>query len=108
MILKDTQFKKPRSLGVCMQFTALWAGSLDRAELAQLCAGALGVCASLDGIPHYRPSQGKPLDYGFAVMDVVLAKVVNAATIYEKWSDLGLLMSSSLPTETEVEDTAHF
>ena len=108
MILKDTEFKKPRSLGVCMQFTALWAGSLDRAELAQLCAGALGVCASLDGIPHYRPSQGKPLDYGFAVMEWLLDKGVPAAIIYEKGRECLVIMSSSLPTETEVEDTANF
>jgi len=108
MILKDIQFKKPRSLGVCMQFTALWAGSLDRAELAQLCAGALGVCTSLDGMPYYRPSQGKPLDYGFAVMEWLLEKGVPAATIYEKGRECLVLMSSSLPTETEVEDTANF
>ena len=108
MILKDTQIKKPRSLGVCMQFTAISAGSLDRAELAQLCAGALGVCTSLDGIPHYRPSQGKPLDYGFAVMEWLLEKGVPAATIYEKGRECLVIMSSSLPTETEVEDTANF
>jgi hypothetical protein len=108
MNLQDIQLKKPRSLGVCMQFTALWAGNLDRAELAQLCAGALGVCISLDGIPHYRPSQGKPLDYGFAVMEWLLEKDVPASLIYKKGRECLLLMSSSLPKENEVEDTANF
>ena len=106
--LEEIQFRKPRSLGVCMQFVALWAGSLDRAELVQLCAGAIGACSNLTGVPHYRPSQGKPLDYGFSCMEHFLEQGVNAAVIFEKGRECLLLMSSALPSEEEVEDTANF
>lgn len=106
--IEEVQFKKPRSLGVCMQFVALWAGSLDRAELVQLCAGAIGVCSNITGIPHYRPSQGKPLDYGFACMEYLLEQGITATHIYEKGRECLVLMSSSLPSDEEVEDTANF
>ena len=106
--IEDMDFKKPRSLGTCMQFIALWAGDLDRAELIQLCAGAMGVCCTLDGIPYYRPSQGKPLDYGYAVMEWLLENGIQAASIYEKGRECLVLMSAALPSEQEVEDTANF
>ena len=106
--IDEVVFKKPRSLGICMQFVALWAGNLDRAELVQLCAGAMGVCCDIDNIPHYRPSQGKPLDYGFAVLEYLLTNGIGASHIYEKGKECLLLMSSALPSEQEVEDTANF
>ena len=108
MNLNDIQYKHPNSLGVSMQFVALWAGELDRAELIQLCAGAIGVCSNIEGIPHYRPSQGKPLDYGFAALEAFLGFGVQPVTIYERGKECLMLMSSSLPSEQEVEDTANF
>ena len=41
-------------------------------------------------------------------MEWLLDNGVPAATIYEKGRECLVLMSSSLPTETEVEDTANF
>tara|TARA_Y100000004_G_C8886526_1_gene400042 strand:+ start:699 stop:1025 length:327 start_codon:yes stop_codon:yes gene_type:complete len=108
MNLNNINFKKPNSLGVSMQFVALWAGELDRAELIQLCAGAMGVCSQIEGIPHYRPSQGKPLDYGFAALEAFLNAGVQPANIFERGKECLLLMSSALPSEQEVEDTANF
>jgi hypothetical protein len=106
--IDNIEYKKPRSLGICMQFVALWAGTLDRAELVQLCAGAMGVCSNIPDMPHYRPSQGKPLDYGFACMEFLLENGITATNIYEKGRECLVLMSSALPSEKEVEDTANF
>ena len=108
MNLEEIQFKRPNSLGVCMQFVALWAGELDRAQLIQLCAGAMGVCSQIDGIPYYRPSQGKPLDYGFSALEAFLNSGVQPTDIFVKGKECLLLMSSALPSEQEVEDTANF
>lgn len=106
--INEQKPKKPRSLAVCMQFTALWAGDLDRASLVQLCAAAIGVCYTSDHLPHYRPSQGKPLDYGFACLETLLADGWAPTLIYNKGSECLGLMASALPSESDVESAANF
>lgn len=100
--------KKPSSLAVCMQYTALWAGDLDRAALVQLCAAAIGVCYRNESLPHYRPSQGKPLDYGFAVLEVLLEDGWPPTLIYNKGSECLGVLASALPSEQDVEDAVNF
>jgi len=108
MKIQEQKPKKPSSLAVCMQFTALWAGDLDRASLVQLCAAALGVCYKHDLLPYYRPSQGKPLDYGFAVLEVLLADGWPPTLIYNKGSECLGLMAGALPSEQDVDDAINF
>jgi hypothetical protein len=91
-----------------LQYTALWAGDLDRASLVQLCAAAIGVCYTNDKLPHYRPSQGKPLDYGFACLETLLADGWPPTLIYNKGSECLGLMASALPSESDVESAANF
>ena len=107
-LIHEQKPKKPRSLAVCMQFTALWAGDLDRASLVQLCAAAVGVCYTNDKLPHYRPSQGKPLDFGFACLETLLADGWPPTLIYNKGSECLGLMASALPSESDVESAANF
>ena len=107
-LIHEQKPNKPRSLAVCMQFTALWAGDLDRASLVQLCAAAVGVCYTNDKLPHYRPSQGKPLDFGFACLETLLADGWPPTLIYNKGSECLGLMASALPSEQDVESAANF
>ena len=108
MNLLQLEIKNPRSLATCMQFTALWAGEQDRAQLVQLCAGAIGVCCAFDNAPFYRPSQGKPYDFGYAMLDFLLEKGATATQIYTKGSECLSTMASALPSEEEVQAKEDF
>tara|TARA_Y100000766_G_C18789538_1_gene547509 strand:+ start:427 stop:774 length:348 start_codon:yes stop_codon:yes gene_type:complete len=108
MTINEQKPQQPRSLAICMQFTALWAGDLDRAALVQLCAGAIGVCYNNEKLPHYRPSQGKPLDYGFACLETLLANHWPPSLIYNKGTECLSVLASALPSEQDVESAANF
>ena len=102
----DIKLKAPRSLATCMQFTALWAGDNDRAVLAQLCAGALGVCC--DPLPIYAPSASAPLDYGFMVLEELLNAGIAPSKIYKLGSECLALMAGKLPSEDDVTEAENF
>ena len=103
---EEVELTPPYSLAVCLQFTALWAGDLDRSDLAQLCAGAIGV--SCDALPRYSPSASKPLDYGYQCMEELLRSKVTASMIYDIGSKCLASMAGRLPTEDDVQEAVNF
>jgi hypothetical protein len=105
--LGNTDLLEPRSLASCMQFTALWAGDLDRASLAQLCAGAIGICTA-NVLPPYRPASNTPLGYGYQCMDLLLNAGVGASNIYDYGTKALMIMAKALPKEAEVAEQVNF
>jgi len=103
---EQVKFTPPYSLAVCLQFTALWAGEQDRSDLAQLCAGAIGV--SCEQLPRYAPSSSKPLDYGYMCMDLLLNAKVTPAQIYDIGSKCLANMAERLPTEDDATEAVNF
>jgi hypothetical protein len=102
----EVDLTPPYSLAVCLQFTALWAGDIDRSDLAQLCAGAIGV--SCEALPRYAPSASKPLDYGYMCMDNLLRAKVTPSQIYDIGSKCLANMAGRLPNEDDVQEAENF
>jgi hypothetical protein len=102
----DVELSAPHSLATCMQFTALWAGDLDRARLSQLCAGAIGVCCG--SMPRYIPSNSAPLDYGYQCLEELLQAGCTPTVIYQVGSDCLALMAAKIPSEDEVTEAENF
>lgn len=102
----DVELSAPHSLATCMQFTALWAGDLDRARLSQLCAGAIGVCCG--SMPRYIPSNSAPLDYGYQCLEDLLQAGCTPTVIYQVGSDCLALMAAKIPSEDEVTEAENF
>ena len=102
----DVELSAPHSLATCMQFTALWAGDLDRARLSQLCAGAIGVCCG--SMPRYIPSNSAPLDYGYQCLEELLQAGCTPTVIYQVGSECLALMAAKIPSEDEVTEAENF
>lgn len=100
------ELSAPHSLATCMQFTALWAGDLDRARLSQLCAGAIGVCCG--SMPRYIPSNSAPLDYGYQCLEELLQAGCTPTVIYQVGSECLALMAAKIPSEDEVIEAENF
>ena len=104
----NIEIKKPLSLGVCFEFTSLWASELDQAQLARLCAGAICACSEDSKLPLYRPEKTNVLEFGFKAMERILGAGVFPNQIFEIGSVALLVMAQALPTEPEVEEAVNF
>jgi hypothetical protein len=97
------------SLATSFEFVSLWTSESDNAQLARLCAGALGVCLDhTRKLPKYRPGKSSPLEYGHTCLDRFLSEGITASVIYEEGVKALGFMASKIPTESEVEEKANF
>lgn len=104
----ETEISSP-SLAACFEFVSLWSSESDNAQLARLCAGAIGVCVDhLARLPKYRPVRHSATDYGYNCLDRLLEMGVTPSVVYEQGVKCLSFMSQKIPTEKEVDERANF
>ena len=99
----------PNSMATCWDFIAIWSNNPNRAQLARLCAGAIGVCVDhAKVLPAYRVADGDPIAYGHTIMDRLMDAGVTPGAVYELGVKCIVEMTTKIPTEDAVEQTANF
>ena len=107
--LGQHQLVVPESMATCWDFIAIWSNDPNRAQLARLCAGAIGVCVDhAKVLPAYRVADGDPIAYGHTIMDRLMANGVTPGAIYELGVQCIVEMTRKIPTQQQVEETANF
>ncbi len=97
------------SLANCFEFVSLWTAEEDHAQLARICAGAIGICVDhLAKLPKYRASKYRAIDYGHLCLDRLLQMGITASAIYGEGSKCLSHMATKIPTEQEVDEKANF
>lgn len=99
----------PSSMATCWDFISIWGSDPNRAQLARLCAGAIGVCVDhAKCLPAYRVLDGDPIAYGHAIMDRLLSNGVLPGEVYNMGVECLIEMTKQIPTQEQVEETANF
>lgn len=99
----------PSSMATCWDFVAIWGGNPNRAQLARLCAGAIGVCVDhAKCLPAYRVVDGDPIAYGHTIMDRLMGAGLTPGDVYGMGVECLITMTKQIPTNDAVEETANF
>lgn len=107
--LGQCQKSKVESIATCLEFGSLFAGETDKAKLARLCAGAIGIAVDKSArMPKYRPFRDEPMTYGRKCLEILLESGVYPSKIYESGTLILVEMLTAIPREEEIEEQANF
>ena len=112
--LPDLQIRKPASWTALADLTISWPVVVDdptyRARLLRCSAAAIGLVVDDERLilPSYRPATLDLVAYGESVLEVLLPRGVQLGEIIRGGRTVADWLTTALPTEQEVSDTADF
>ena len=112
--LPDLQIRKPASWTALADLTISWPVVVDdptyRARLLRCSAAAIGLVVNDERLllPSYRPATLDLVAYGESVIEVLIPRGVQLGEIIRGGRTVADWLTTALPTEQEVSDTADF
>jgi len=112
--LPDLQICKPSSYTALADLTVSWPTDTDsptfRTRLLRCSAAAIGLVLKDERLllPSYRPATLDLLAYGESVIEVLIPRGVQLAAIIKGGRAVADWLTTTLPTEQEVSETADF
>lgn len=105
----EIEIRSP-NLATCFEFVSLWSTHGDNtAELARLCAGAIGVSIDhLAKLPKYNAAKHRPSSYGHICLDRMLSRGCSPSVIYQEGIKCLSVMTQQIPSQKEVDEKVNF
>ena len=112
--LPDLQIRKPSSWTALADLTVCWPTEPDdpthRSRLLRCCAAAIGLVINDERLPlpSYRTASMDLVAYGESVIEVLIPRGVQLGEIIRGGRTVADWLTTTLPSEQEVSDTADF
>ena len=112
--LPDLQIRKPSSYTALADLTVSWPtepdSSTHRPHMLRCCAAAIGLVVNDERLqlPSYRTTSMDLVAYGESVIEVLIPRGVQLAAIIKGGRAVADWLTTTLPTEQEVSNTADF